>query len=279
MLASLAAAVASAVVAVPVANVWATPGAGALPADPHAWPTPSLTVAARRALVGRLSTQALYGERVVVLARRGAWTKIAIPDQPSPLDRRGYPGWVESRQLSFSPETGDGRVAVVVTRTAKLRHGPEVSFGTELPLLGRGASRVAVATPHGRDTLPARAVVVSPKPASGAAVVASAEAFLGLRYLWGGVSAWGFDCSGLVWAAYRVHGITIPRDAEAQAVAGRPVGPPYRPGDLLFYGVPHVDHVALYAGGGRMLEAPGSAAPVRLVPVRSAGFAGARRIL
>ena len=37
----------------------------------------------------------------------------------------------------------------------------------------------------------------------------SARQFLGLHYLWGGLSAWGYDCSGLTWAAYRAHGITI----------------------------------------------------------------------
>ena len=47
--------------------------------------------------------------------------------------------------------------------------------------------------------------------------------FLGLHYLWGGLSAWGYDCSGLTWAVYRAHGITIPRDADAQFAAGTPV--------------------------------------------------------
>ena len=51
----------------------------------------------------------------------------------------------------------------------------------------------------------------------------SAEQFLGLHYLWGGLSTWGYDCSGLTWAVYRTHGITIPRDADAQFAAGRPV--------------------------------------------------------
>ena len=53
--------------------------------------------------------------------------------------------------------------------------------------------------------------------------------FLGIRYLWGGLSAWGYDCSGLTWAVYRVHGITIPRDADAQfAVGGRRPGMKHR---------------------------------------------------
>ena len=64
-----------------------------------------ITYEQRRALVGHMPTQVLYGERVIVLERQGAWTKIAVPDQPSPLDARGYPGWMP--QLA-APPGGDG---------------------------------------------------------------------------------------------------------------------------------------------------------------------------
>jgi gamma-D-glutamyl-L-lysine dipeptidyl-peptidase len=262
----------SATVRVPVANVWAQPGAGHLPLDPHVWPTAQVTYAQRLALVGHLPTQALYGERVIVIGRRPGWTHIAIPDQPSPLDRRGYPGWVLSWQLG-KPLPQRAHSVVVTARTARLSNGTELSFGTRLPLVARAVSRVRVETPSGDSWLPASAVAPAPS------VVATAKRFLGLRYLWGGLSAWGFDCSGLTWADYRVHGITIPRDADAQARFGRPVAlGALRPGDLIFYGVRHVHHVAIYAGGGKMIESPNSASRVRLVPVRTSDFAGARRI-
>jgi len=264
----------SATVRVPVANVWAKPRAGHLPLDPHVWPTPQVTYSQRLALVGHMPTQALYGERVIVTGRRPGWTRIAIPDQPSPLDRRGYPGWVRSWQLgkAMAPRP---QTVTVTARTAKLASGTEVSFGTRLPLVARAGSRVRVETPFGDSSLSSSAVAPAP-----AGVVATAKAFMGLRYLWGGLSAWGFDCSGLTWAAYRVHGITIPRDADAQARFGRSVAmSALRPGDLIFYGVGYVHHVAMYAGGGRMLESPNSASRVRLVPVRTYDFAGARRIL
>ena len=61
------------------------------------------------------------------------------------------------------------------------------------------------------------AAVLGALHASGASIVAQAKRFLGLRYLWGGLSAWGFDCSGLVWDVFRMHGITIPRDADQLA--------------------------------------------------------------
>jgi cell wall-associated NlpC family hydrolase len=245
-----------ATVRVPVANVWEAPNAGHLPLDPHVWPTPAVTTAQRRALVGHMPTQVLYGETVRVLGRRGGWTHIAVPDQPSPLDRRGYPGWVRSWQLGSATASP----LVVTARTATLPNGTEVGFGSDVPagLLDASATR---ALPHTRADL-----------------VQTAEQFLGLRYLWGGLSPWGYDCSGLTWAVYRTHGITIPRDADAQFAAGTPVTlSTMLPGDLLFYEHPVVGHVAMYVGGGKMIESPNSRSEVRLVPVRTSDFRGVRR--
>ena len=115
-----------ATVAVAVANVWAVPGTATIPNDWHVWPTPAVTYDQRRALVGHMPTQVLYGERVVVLDRRGAWTKVAVPDQPSPLDPRGYPGWMLNWQLRKALP-----VAETVTVTAPRAR---LSTGAELEL-------------------------------------------------------------------------------------------------------------------------------------------------
>jgi cell wall-associated NlpC family hydrolase len=58
--------------------------------------------------------------------------------------------------------------------------------------------------------------------------------FRGLPYLWAGRSGFGFDCSGLTSLDYRVHGITLPRDASPQSQHGTEVARP-RPGDLLAF--------------------------------------------
>ena len=246
----------TATVRVPVANVWQAPNAGHLPLDPHVWPTGAVTVPERLALVGHMPTQVLYGEQVKVLARRGGWTGIVVPDQPSPLDRRGYPGWVRSWQLG--PRFG--APLVVTARSARLVNGTEVGFGSQVP----------------RGALPAAAT--RRLPLTRADLVRTATSFLGLHYLWGGLSAWGYDCSGLTWAVYRAHGITIPRDADAQFAAGTPVPlAKMQPGDLLFYEQPVVGHVAMYVGGGRMIEAPNSRSEVRIVPLRTSDFRGVRR--
>jgi gamma-D-glutamyl-L-lysine dipeptidyl-peptidase len=246
----------AATVRVPVASVWEAPNAGHLPLQPSVWPTAAVSYRQRLALVGHMPTQVLYGERVLVLARRGGWTKIAVPDQPSPLDARGYPGWVRSWQLG--PAFAAPRL--VTARSARLANGMRVGFATQVPA----------------GAVPASAT--RPLPRTRADLVRTAERFVGLHYLWGGLSAWGYDCSGLTWAVYRAHGITIPRDADAQFAAGTPVTlARMQPGDLLFYEHPVVGHVAMYVGGGRMIEAPNSASEVRVVPVRTSDFRGVRR--
>ncbi len=263
-------------VAVPVANVWAEPGTATIPNDPHVWPTTAVTYEQRLALVGHMPTQALFGERVLVLGRKGAWTRIAVPDQPSPLDPRGYPGWVRTWQLR--PALPGAASVTVTAPKAKLSTGAEVSFGTQLPLVKRSARALTVQTPAGTARLPVAAA--KPLPLTRSDLVRSARLFLGLPYLWGGLSAWGYDCSGLTWAVYRAHGITIPRDADAQFTAGRAISlEDAKPGDLIFYGTSFVHHVTMYLGRGRMIEAPNSASEVRIVPIRSDDFAGVRSFL
>jgi cell wall-associated NlpC family hydrolase len=274
-----------ATVDVSVATLWQTPSspraidAPALrnPVNLDAWNRNLASIAARAGLGGRVVTQALYGEKVIVLAVRGSWAKVAVPDQPSPLDRRGYPGWLPLRQLVTGYDRS-GRTRTVVVRKATLHLRSRklvLSYGTRLPVTGTtptGAWRVR--TPDGSGWI-ARSQLATPPSLTGAHVVSEAKRFIRLRYLWGGTSAWGFDCSGLVWDIFHTLGKTVPRDTGPQSHAGKPVTGALRPGDLVLYGSP-ATHVAIVAGNGMMIESPDSAHSVRLVPLRP-GYSFARR--
>jgi hypothetical protein len=276
----------TAAVDVSVATLWRAPGlarpvdapALANPVDLDRWNRNLATTASRAWLGSRVVTQALYGEKVTVLAVRGRWARVVVRDQPTPLDRRGYPGWLPVRQLATGYRR-DGTMLAVVNRAAVL-HLPgrtlRLSYGTRLPVTGRNArGNWLVRTPDGPGWMGRTALRQGDSP-SGASIVAAAKRFLGLRYLWGGVSAWGFDCSGLVWNVFRAHGLTVPRDTGPQSRRGARVRPgELRPGDLVFYGSP-ATHVAIVAGRGRMIESPDSAHSVRLVPLRP-GYSSARR--
>ena len=246
----------------------------------------------RRALNFLSDTEALLGERVVVTSTRGGWAHVVVPDQPSQKDPRGYPGWVPLRQVTFTAPPSSGPVATVVRRTAWLRTDDaaasrvlEASYGTDLPVVSASAAWVRVRTPLGAvRRLSTRVAVVHARGTAavartGASLVASAKQFSGLPYLWGGLSGFGLDCSGLTWVTHRVHGRTIPRDALPQSRHGTVVRrSALRPGDLIFYATGGlVHHVTMYAGGGRMIEAPHTGSVVRTVPVRSVEYFGARR--
>jgi cell wall-associated NlpC family hydrolase len=119
----------------------------------------------------------------------------------------------------------------------------------------------------------------APAPAGVAArAVAFALAQRDKPYRWGAEGPDAYDCSGLAWAAWRHAGIVIPRTAAGQLAGLSRVRGPLRPGDLLVYATsgPSRRHVAMVAGSGRMVEAPGVGIPVRVRPIRR-GWLGAVR--
>ena len=103
----------------------------------------------------------------------------------------------------------------------------------------------------------------------GAAVLRAGEQYLGVPYKWGGTSPTsGFDCSGFVQRAFADVGISLPRVSIDQSrqgveVPGGLAGA--QPGDLLFWGGSNgrPNHIAIYAGEGRMLVAPRTGDVVR----------------
>lgn len=106
------------------------------------------------------------------------------------------------------------------------------------------------------------------------AVVAEAKKYLGLPYVWGGTDPTkGLDCSGLVQLVYKNLGYDLPRVSNQQAAAGRPVASmaDAQPGDLIAWDNSSrnkgVDHIAIYIGDGKMIEAPRTGLDVRIIDV------------
>ena len=124
------------------------------------------------------------------------------------------------------------------------------------------------------------------RPGRGLELAEFAQKFVGLPYVWGGESPdSGFDCSGLVQYVCREHGIRMPRTAAEQFHAGTSVKfIDLEPGDLVFLAntyKPGVSHVGIYIGGGKWVQAQGSATGVVLndVPYFEPGTGpGARRL-
>lgn len=112
----------------------------------------------------------------------------------------------------------------------------------------------------------------------GAKALAMAATKLGRPYVWGADGPSSFDCSGLTSWAFKQVGMTLPRSSSAQSRIGTPVAwSDLQPGDLVFYYSP-VSHVGIYAGGGKMINAPESGDVVKYQTVSRSAFSGARRL-
>jgi cell wall-associated NlpC family hydrolase len=230
------------------------------------------------------------GETGVMVEERQPWVKIRRA-----MD--GYEGWAHRGYLQLvSPDEGFSwrARATFLAEEAELegREGQRV----RLPLLARVAGcgdeweissgfrgRVVAGSIH-----PAEALARS--AGSTRTIDWARNRFAGAAYLWGGITPWGVDCSGLIQTTYAARGQFLPRDSHEQADHGTPVAPDgIAPGDLLFFREKgeRITHVALagdddtlvhstLACGGFIVESwkPGSrAAHLReqLVGVRRIG--------
>ena len=209
---------------------------------------------------GPRDRQLLMGEAVEVLARARGWVGVRAL-------RDGYRGHV--------PEAALGRGTRVTHRvSARATHlypapdfkSPEramLSLGARLEVRGEGA-RFAE-TPQGFVPRAHLAPVDRSEPDP----VAVAERLLGTPYLWGGNSALGVDCSGLVQMACLACGMSCPGDSDAQARAlGQPVpdDAPLQRGDLLFWR----GHVAWVAGPETLIHANAHHMAVTFEPLAEA---------
>lgn len=97
-------------------------------------------------------------------------------------------------------------------------------------------------------------------------------------YVWGATGPGHFDCSGLVYWAFKKVGITLPRSSSAQSQVGKPVAESdLQPGDLVFFYHP-VSHVGFYAGDGKVLNAVQTGDVVRYTDLSKMKFNSARRL-
>ena len=116
--------------------------------------------------------------------------------------------------------------------------------------------------------------------AKGQAIVNTAKKYLGVKYVYGGTTPSGFDCSGLVKYVFNKNGIGVSRTSASQALQGKKVSTSdLQPGDLLFFAKNgRVHHVGIYAGGGQMIHAPHTGDVVRYAPISSRSIYCARRL-
>jgi hypothetical protein len=219
-------------------------------------------------------SQAIYGANVGVLEEKDGWVKVRTPDD--------YTGWMAGANLrrGGAPYAVSGNVARVEGLFANLYQEPDVTrhqpvltvpYETRLELVSETAGQerwLQARLVDGRTAFVQRGDLnFEPRPASVPELVEFSKRFLGLPYLWGGTSSFGYDCSGFTQMLCRRRGILIPRDAAPQARwAG--VVPVERTalqsGDLLYFGPSEkkITHTGMYIGNGEFIHATTHERPV-----------------
>ena len=194
-------------------------------------------------------SQQLAGHRADALAEDGEWVRVRGADD--------YEGWMHSGFLAKAP----------ATTARQSRRTTRISLGCTTRTAA-GGNRVlplrAFLAPD--ETLTSGEAIESTRraarfPLEPGAVVSSAETFFaGTSYLWGGVTPWGADCSGLVQTVFALHGKQLPRDASLQARTGADAGDDptaLEAADLLFFSDrddQRVTHVGIATGDKRMVH-------------------------
>jgi SH3-like domain-containing protein len=215
-----------------------------------------------------VTSQALYGTGVLSLNKQSDWINIRTAD--------GYTGWVAAADMQA--QNGnlyayDGKYVRVtgisvnvyrepdVTRHAPILHLPweallEVAPGTT----EHDARWLKIRLVNGQIAWVQRGDVGS-KTASLSIeeTLQLAHRFLGITYTWGGVSSFGFDCSGFTQMLVRQRGIEMPRDANLQSdwTGVASVDRKFlKPGDLLFFGSSpaSITHTGMYLGQGEFIH-------------------------
>jgi peptidoglycan DL-endopeptidase CwlO len=153
------------------------------------------------------------------------------------------------------------------------------------------ASTSSPSTSPSRGGSSARRIPASPAASAAAtSVLRTADSYVGVKYVWGGNTPRGFDCSGFTKYVFAKHGVTLPRTSREQAHAGSAVPADFhalRPGDIMLFAEPGeaISHVAIYAGNGVIIHSSGSTRGVGYTDLNAGGdwfvayFVAARRVL
>jgi cell wall-associated NlpC family hydrolase len=209
-----------------------------------------------------LDTEALKGERVAIYDANGegwAWGQLAAD---------GYVGWLPDNALV---PAGAAPTHMVTALRTLVFPGPSIKLPPleALPLgarlvIARIEDRMAV-TPSGAYV---PATHIAPIGQNEMDFVAVAERFLGAPYLWGGKTALGLDCSGLVQVALTACGVSCPRDSDMQEeVLGTAVSDdPLKRGDLIFW----KGHVAMVRDRNSLIHANAYHMAVAIEPIAEA---------
>ena len=239
------------------------------PPPDHVVSVPVANMYSRATDDSEVVSQAIVGMNVVTIDSREDWAKVRTGD--------GYAGWISAAVLrplrdSHPYATSEATVQVeslfanLYRETDVTAHKPvlTIPFESRLEVVAEGSGNDAgwmeVRLPdQSRAWIQSGDLVRDPRPLTIAQSITLAKRFLGIPYLWGGRSTFGYDCSGFTQMLVRQRGINMPRDADLQAAWDGVVAidrKDLQPGDLLFFGSSpsNITHTGMFIGGGEFIH-------------------------
>lgn len=219
-------------------------------------------------------SQAVLGSNVATLQTKRKWAKVETADH--------YSGWMQKKDLRESKhpyaESADSAqvaslFANVYRETDVTAHAPLMTlpFESRVEVAAKPADNprwIQVRLPDGRaGWIQQGDVIFQPRNLSIEESIALAKRFLGIPYLWGGRSSFGYDCSGFTQMLVRSRGIVMPRDADLQAAWSGVEAvdrKDLQAGDLLFFGESEkkITHTGMYIGNGEFIHDTTNTYPV-----------------
>ncbi len=249
-------------------------------------------------------TQARMGEILRLLETKDGWYLVQMEDR--------YLGWVDGKKIWICDEKQlkqyvSNEFALVVAKMTPALVSPDgdAAFdknlvqGTVLPVLDRQDDWSKLLIPGGLEVyvkskdlrfFPSREDVFSEKR-DAQYIIEIAKQYLGLPYLWGGTTAYGFDCSGFTQFCFKMAGYFLRRDADMQFEQGIAVTERkyLKPGDLVFFQTykPGPSHIGIYIGNMKYIHSGNSGVAINSFDPSAPDYSqtldlkyiGARRIL
>lgn len=239
-------------------------------------------------------------ERINAIAKQGIITKNAVECRSMPTDAaavvRTYSNGEACLILSSGSEWtkvayGDMRITgyikfdAVMTKAAYDEAQAEKARKEQAAKNAAKKKTTTAATKKSSSQSSAGTTNANPASSSkGQAIVDAAKKYIGVKYVYGGTSPSGFDCSGLVQYACREAGVSVNRTSRAQYSNGVAVSKSnLQPGDLVFFSKGSgISHVGIYAGGGQVIHAPSPGKRVCYIALSKISsystYVGARRV-
>lgn len=203
-----------------------------------------------------MATQLLFGDVVYLLERWGNWARVHnLFDD--------YVGWIDAKTLYYFDDPSqinlsESHVVDALLSWAIDAEGRKILLPAGATLNNYSESNLSFGFKEKRFTLLHPLKKLLPVPDN---ILSLAVQFYHCPYLWGGKTAFGIDCSGLVQVVFKVVGIHLLRDAAQQVYHGTVVNfiDEAKPADLIFFDNDEgqITHVGIFMGNGKIIHASG----------------------